>query len=26
MYEVALKDTMKSEVLPHLYVVKRGYV
>lgn len=26
MYEVPDKDTMKSEILPHLSVEKRGYV
>ena len=26
MCEVLDKDTMKSEILPHLSVVKRGYV
>ena len=26
MYEVLDKDTMKSEILPHLSVAKRGYV
>jgi hypothetical protein len=25
MYEVLDKDSMKSEILPHLPVVKRGY-
>ena len=25
MYEVLDKDTIKSEILPHLSVVKRGY-
>ena len=26
MYEVLDKDTIKSEILPHLPVAKRGYV
>ena len=26
MYEVLNKDTIKSEILPHLSVAKRGYV
>ena len=26
MYEVLDKDTIKSEILPHLSVAKRGYV
>ena len=26
MYEVPDKDTIKSEILPHLSVAKRGYV
>ena len=26
MYEVANKETMKSEILPHLPMTKRGYV
>ena len=26
MYEVLDKDTIKSEILPHLYVAKRSYV
>ena len=26
MYEVLDKDTVKSEILPHLSVAKRGYV
>ena len=25
MYEVLHKDSMKSEILPHLSVAKRGY-